>query len=187
MGGRNRRTAAVDGGGSTLPYGSSGEHQGLPGTLSIGADAFRHVVVELTRSAANDFEAVVFVCGHAGNHRPLSTAVEQLTTEGHRVAALFPAWPELAEGRTDAHAGRTETSLLLHLWPELVRLELAAPGATEPLADLMERLVAEGVAAVSPNGVLGDPTGASAEEGRRLMAALIHRGVELVERLTTEH
>ena len=51
----------------------------------------------------------------------------------------------------------------------------------------MERLVAEGVAAVSPNGVLGDPTGASAEEGRRLMAALIHRGVELVERLTTEH
>lgn len=57
----------------------------------------------------------------------------------------------------DAHAGRTETSLLLHLAPEAVRLDLAEKGATEPLPALMPRLRAGGVRAVSPNGVLGDP------------------------------
>ena len=47
-----------------------------------------------------------------------------------------------------------------------------AAGNTAPLAELMPALRAGGVAAVSPNGVLGDPAGASAEEGQRLLAAM---------------
>jgi creatinine amidohydrolase/Fe(II)-dependent formamide hydrolase-like protein len=43
----------------------------------------------------------------------------------------------------------------------------------EPLGQLMPRLVAAGVRAVSPNGILGDPAGASAREGRALLAAAI--------------
>ena len=67
----------------------------------------------------------------------------------------------------DAHAGRTETSLMLAIAPDAVRLELAEPGCTEPLESLLPRLRAEGVRPVSANGVLGDPTGASADEGAR--------------------
>ncbi len=44
---------------------------------------------------------------------------------------------------------------------------------TAPLAELLPRLRSEGVRAVSPNGVLGDPAGASAEEGQALLAAAI--------------
>ena len=73
----------------------------------------------------------------------------------------------------DAHAGRTETSLLLAIDPGAVRLQLAEPGRTEPIATLLPRLRAEGVRPVSSNGVLGDPTGASAEEGRALLDALV--------------
>ena len=62
---------------------------------------------------------------------------------------------------------------MLALDPSAVRLELAEPGCTEPLGTLLPRLRAEGVRPVSSNGVLGDPTGASAEEGRELLDALV--------------
>ena len=78
----------------------------------------------------------------------------------------------LRGGRGRAHAGRTETSILLALDPASVRVDSAAPGATAPLEELMPAMRAGGVAAVSPNGVLGDPTGASAEEGERLLAEM---------------
>lgn len=160
-----------------LPYGSSGEHQGFPGTLSIGGPALVSVVIELCRSAAVTFDRVVLLSGHAGNDASLRSAVAQLQAEGHDVRALVPTWSPARFDVLDAHAGRTETSLLLHLRPDLVRLDAASPGRTEPLSAIMDRLVAEGVAGVSVNGVLGDPRGASAEEGGRLLADLVERTI----------
>ncbi len=69
----------------------------------------------------------------------------------------------------DAHAGRTETSLQLALTPGRVLLQGAVAGVTEPVRELLGALRAGGVAAVSPNGVLGDPSGASAGEGEQLL------------------
>ena len=57
--------------------------------------------------------------------------------------------------------------------PSVVRLDLAEPGCTEPIAALLPRLRVEGVRPVSSNGVLGDPTGASADEGRRILSQLV--------------
>ena len=62
---------------------------------------------------------------------------------------------------------------MLALDPTAVRLERAAAGSTEPIERLADRLRTEGVRAVSPNGVLGDPAGATVEHGRRLLAALV--------------
>jgi creatinine amidohydrolase len=109
----------------------------------------------------------VFVNGHGGNLPTVPEAVARLRHEG-RDAAWWPCAP--AAG--DAHAGRTETSLLLALDPGSVRASAAEPGATAPLAELLPALRAGGVAAVSPNGVLGDPAGANAEEGERLLAEM---------------
>jgi creatinine amidohydrolase len=69
----------------------------------------------------------------------------------------------------DAHAGRTETSLMLAIDEGSVRSHLAERGCTEPLAAILPRLRAEGVRPVSSNGVLGNPEGASAAEGRALL------------------
>jgi mycofactocin system creatininase family protein len=147
-----------------LPYGSSGEHGGFAGTLSIGRDALVHVLVELVRSSS--FPRVVFVSAHGGNAEPLAAAVRQLRDEGHDAWAWTPTW------NGDAHAGRVETSLMLALAPESVGNE-REPGNLEPLATLMPRLREGGVRAVSENGVLGDPTDATAQEGRALLAAAI--------------
>jgi creatinine amidohydrolase len=149
-----------------LPYGSSGEHAGFAGTLSIGADALRMVVVELVRSA-DVFAGVVLVCGHGGNLEAMRGAVDLLRSEGRRVLAW---WPRVVG---DAHAGHTETSLLLALDPDAVRLDAAEPGDTRPLAELLPALRAGGVAAVSPNGVLGDPTGASTIAGEQVLATMV--------------
>ena len=71
--------------------------------------------------------------------------------------------------RGDAHAGRTETSVQLALGAGRVRTARAEAGAAGSLAELLPGLRRSGVLGVSPNGVLGDPTGASSEEGWRLL------------------
>lgn len=146
-----------------IPYGASGEHADFPGTLSIGHEALTSLLVELGRSA-DAFTGIVFVNGHGGNIRGLRDAAAMLRDEGRR--ALVWSWSTTGG---DAHAGRTETSLLLAIAPELVDLDAAEPGRLDPITDLVDELRAGGVRAVSPNGVLGDPIGASAEEGRMLL------------------
>jgi creatinine amidohydrolase len=146
-----------------IPYGSSGEHADFPGTLSIGQEALEQLLVELCRSATAHFTKILLVSAHGGNAEPLARAVELLTREGRAVRAWQPRWGG------DAHAGRTESSIMLALAPRRVDLTLAARGAVEPIAALLPRLRRDGVRAVSPNGVLGDPAGASAVEGRALL------------------
>ncbi|WP_369230940.1 mycofactocin biosynthesis peptidyl-dipeptidase MftE [Streptomyces sp. R21] len=158
-----------------LAYGASGEHADFPGTVSIGHEALRAVLVELTRSLALWAGRVVFVNGHGGNTATLVAAVGLLRTEGHDVA-----WTGCETPGGDAHAGRTETSLMLHLAPERVRLDAAVAGDTSPLAVLLPELMARGVRAVSPSGVLGDPAGASAEEGRRALDVMVSATVRRI-------
>lgn len=147
-----------------VAYGSAGEHAGFPGTLSIGSVATASVLVELGRSA-DAFAAVVFVSTHGGNREAVDSAVRLLSSESRRAKAWSPEMPRGG----DAHAGLTETSVLLALRPELVDVGAAAPGCTEAVGRLMPALRAGGVLAVSPNGVLGDPGGASAEAGERIL------------------
>ena len=153
--------------GPTLAATSSGEHAGFPGTLSIGAEIVEQTIIELVRSA--DWSAgVVLVNGHAGNARPVQRAVNKLLGEDRRVLAW---WPHIRNG--DAHAGESETSMMLALAPSLVRMSRAEAGRPEPIVDLIEELRANGVRAVSPNGVLGDPRSATANHGKALLTRLI--------------
>lgn len=150
-----------------VAYGASGEHEGFPGTLSIGHEALNAVLVELGRSAGRWVRRLVFVNGHGGNVPTVSEAVLRLRDEGRDMA-----WFGCGAPGGDAHAGRTETSILLALEPTLVREDVAEAGNTAPLAELLPILRRDGIAAASPNGVLGDPHGAAPEEGERLLAAM---------------
>jgi mycofactocin system creatininase family protein len=157
-----------------LAYGASGEHEGFPGTISIGTEALTGLLVEYGRSACRWADRVVIVNGHGGNLEALGSAVPLLRAEGRDVA-----WFPCGVPGGDAHAGRTETSLMLHVEPDGVR-EGRAPGVTTPIGELLPRLRADGVRAVSPTGVLGDPGGASADEGAVLLAGLAGRLVAAV-------
>jgi mycofactocin precursor peptide peptidase len=160
-----------------LAYGASGEHEGFAGTLSIGHAALRAVLVELGRSAGAWAARLVFVNGHGGNLPTVADAVVQLRDEGRDVA-----WSGCVVPGGDAHAGRTETSLLLALDPSLVRLDAAEAGNTASLRELMPVLTGSGVRAASSNGVLGDPGGATAAEGEALLATLVENLRDQLER-----
>ncbi|MGH8994680.1 MAG: mycofactocin biosynthesis peptidyl-dipeptidase MftE [Acidimicrobiales bacterium] len=151
-----------------LAYGASGEHAGFAGTLSIGTDVLADALVELVRSARGDFAGVAFVCAHGGNADGLTKAKDRSRAEGDRVFV----WGARVDGG-DAHAGRTETSLMMAIAPDAVRSGELRPGRTEALAELMPELREGGVRAVSETGVLGDPLLATAAEGRLLLGALV--------------
>ncbi|QDQ96942.1 mycofactocin biosynthesis peptidyl-dipeptidase MftE [Tomitella fengzijianii] len=150
-----------------IAYGASGEHEQFPGTVSIGSEALRLLLVEYGRSACRWAPRIVFVNGHGGNASALASAVKLLRYEGRDAAWWTPV---IQDG--DAHAGRTETAMMLHLAPGSVRMGAAAPGNTAPAGDLWQAIREGGVAAVSGSGVLGDPTAATAEEGRRTVETL---------------
>lgn len=154
-------------------YGASGEHAGFPGTLSLGTAALELALIELVRSADETAAGIVLVNGHGGNATAVRGAARLLTRGGRRVLVWAPR-AAVAErvgipAAGDLHAGRLETSLLLHLAPELVHLGAAVRGPSPALADL----VRHGVLPLSANGVLGDPAGASTAEGAVLFDALV--------------
>jgi len=164
-----------------LGYGASGEHEGFPGTVSLGLEALQLVLVEYGRSACRWASRVVFVNGHGGNARALVSAVRLLRQEGRDVA-----WFPCAAPDGDAHAGYTETSVLLYLSPSDVRVEHAVAGNGAPIETLLPVLRSGGVAAASMNGVLGDPADADGEVGARLVARMVDDLVAALQTWTVD-
>lgn len=149
-----------------VAYGSSGEHAGFAGTISIGQEALELMLVELGRSATETFDRLLYVSAHGGNAGPVHQAVATLRAEGRNVRVFAPSY----DG--DLHAGHSETSIQLALQPDRVRVDAAVPGDTRGLDELMPMLRSGGVQAVSASGVLGDPTSASASHGHHLLDQL---------------
>ena len=160
-----------------IAYGASGEHQSFAGTISIGTDALTTLLVEYGRSAASWAQRLVFVNGHGGNVGALRAAAALLRAEG-RDAGWCPC---VAVGG-DAHAGHTETSVLLHISPADVLTDRWLAGNRAPLPELLPSMRSGGVEAVSPVGVLGDPTTATAAEGKRIFSEMVDDCVRRVGR-----
>jgi len=132
-----------------IAYGASGEHEGFPGTVSIGHEALMNLLIEYGRSACRWARGLIFVNGHGGNVQSIRQSVELLRYEGRAVA-----WTSCDLPGGDAHAGHTETSLLLELAPQTVLADLVEVGCVTPLVELMPRLRRDGIRAVSRNGAL---------------------------------
>ena len=161
-----------------IAYGSSGEHQSFPGTTSIGTAGAR-----ARRRRARPIAAHLGRAGGARQRprrqrrRALRAAVDQLRRGTRR------RWCPCATEGMDAHAGFTETSLMLHLRPESVRLELAEAGNTAAAERHSSRTCGRRIAAVSPQRRARRPRrGASAEEGERLLEADGRRDVAWSDR-----
>lgn len=164
-----------------IAYGASGEHQEFAGTISIGTEALTLLLVEYGRSAACWAARLVFVNGHGGNAEALSRAVRRLRAEGRDVA-WCPCAAVGGSKPADAHAGHTETSVLLHISPNDVLTDRWLAGNGAPLSELLPSMRRGGVAAVSPVGVLGDPTTATAVEGERILDQMVDGCVTRVAR-----
>ena len=160
-----------------IAYGASGEHQSFDGTISIGTEALTMLLVEYGRSAACWAVRLVFINGHGGNADALTRAVSRLRAEGRDVG-----WCPCTSVGGDAHAGHTETSVLLHISPADVLTDRWLAGNGAPLPELLPSMRRGGVATVSRVGVLGDPTTATAAEGKRIFAEMVDGCIRRVMR-----
>jgi creatinine amidohydrolase len=165
----------------TVRVGCSEHHLEFPGTLSISAQTFHAVVADLVRSLARGgFRRVVLLPTHGGNFAPLAEAIQKLgPVEGLEVRALTDLGALMAIAQLGAeefgvplnegglHAGEWETSMLEAIHPDLVHPERGQPGYTGDLEAAIGAVFTEGVHRLAPNGVLGDPSQASPEHGRR--------------------
>lgn len=165
----------------TLRIGCSEHHLEFAGTLSLSPETFAAVVGDLVRSLARGgFRSVVLLPTHGGNFAPLGAALEQLgPVEGIEIRALTDVRALLAIaqlgaeehgvdlGRGGLHGGEWETSMLLAVRPDLVRLDRAEAGYTGDLDAALGALFGTGIHEIAANGVLGDPADSSVEHGAR--------------------
>jgi creatinine amidohydrolase/Fe(II)-dependent formamide hydrolase-like protein len=180
----------------TLRIGCSAHHVGFAGTMSLSEETFHAVVADVVSSlASGGFRRIVLIPTHGGNFGPLAAAAEKLRDdERARVVALSDLGvlfqiAQMAEREYGVplregglHAGEWETSLLLAIHPELVSMERAEAGFTGDLEEAMAGIFASGgVAALSENGAIGDPTRANAEHGRRYWEAATQLVLEQID------
>ncbi|MEV8310796.1 creatininase family protein [Streptomyces flavidovirens] len=156
----------------------SHEHAPMAGTVSISAATLYAVVNDIWRSLqASGVPGLVIVNGHGGNY-VLSNVVQEININGPRVA-LFPVHEDRAQARTDAglessgaedmHGGEFEVSLLLHGAPHLVREGIEQDDHSAPSRP---HLLTMGMAEYTPNGVIGQPSLATAAKGKALLDSL---------------
>lgn len=170
-----------------LPFGCSDEHAGFPGLLGLDHETLARVVLDLARRlAAWGARRIVLLSAHGGNDAALDLALKLLEQELPHLevwtnggletvapAALEVALREgVAANALGLHAGEGETSEMLHLRPDLVRMEQAAPGFTGGMEAVLDALREDGLRAVTKSGVLGDPSRAEAWRGGRYLDAL---------------
>lgn len=164
-----------------IPYGCSlGHSRRWPGTISLEPATLTRVVVEVLRWVHHaGFRRVLILNGHVTNWAPLRCALEHVRAElddclvalrdvggvSPRVQAAFAADAE------DWHANDGETSLMLAVAPDRVRLaEMAHADDPDRTRGLF---FAHPVNRTSANGVTGTPSQATREAGERLFATIV--------------
>jgi creatinine amidohydrolase len=177
-----------------LPIGCSyGHGTQLPGTLSLSPEGLSDLVRDAVQwASASGINRVLAVNGHFGNQAALSVAGDHVRHEHPELRfgilnwwTLTPAITEetLSDGE-DVHANRAETSLMMALAPDLVRMEQLALSDDE---DRTEGLVFRYTApSLSRNGVTGSPSRATLELGEWLLREVVHTMTARVERGRTE-
>ena len=148
----------------TIAISASDEHAGFSGTLSTGTEPLVQSVVAICRSASWA-HGVCIVNGHGGNVDALARISSALTYE----KITHSIWSLPSYDGADMHAGHTETSVMLHVAPEKVQTDRIERGTIGDVSELVAQMRTVGVAGVSNNGVLGDPTTATKEHGIAVM------------------
>ena len=179
-----------------LSYGVSYEHNHFSGTLSITNDTLTRLVYEIGMSVnRNGIKKLVIINGHGGNTPALNHAAQMINRDAKIFVCVDSGETSdvdiesLSETPNDVHAGEIETSTSLAVRPQLVRMNLvkkSIPEFSSRYLNFTSRRKVPWYAYtqdVSKSGVLGDPTKANAEKGKKIWQIMIAHLVSLVEDL----
>jgi creatinine amidohydrolase len=182
-----------------LPVGKSDEHLGFPGTLTLSAATLIRLWTEVGESVARaGVRKLVLFNSHGGQPQVMDIVARDLRVRrGMLVVAyswyaggLPPGLFGQDEVRHGIHAGAIETSMMLHLRPDLVRMERAAnfvslmaemAGHYRLLSPIGAGKLAWQAQDLHPSGACGDATNADAARGRQLVEHAAQALVALLE------
>lgn len=178
-----------------IAYGDAWTAEGWAGTLSLSPDTLRATVIDLGRGLQRmGVRGLVTINGHFGNREPIGLAARALSELGLPVLHLdYPRLEALAAEHMESepagpgfyHADEVETSMMLALAPESVRLDRAQPEypdfpplfGSEPMK----------LSTFNRSGVFGDPRPATADKGEALIAGIATESLRLIGLWRTEH
>jgi creatinine amidohydrolase len=182
----------------TLYYGKSNEHDGFPGTISLSASTLFSLLTEVSQSIYQaGFRKLILMNSHGGQPQIMEIIARDLHQQ-YPDLAIFPffTWrvPNITnelltptEQELGIHAGDAETSLILSLLPEQVKMDLAVREYPRNLAP-NSLLSLEGklpfawlTKELSHSGVMGDGTNATKEKGDRILASLAQGWVRVIQ------
>ena len=179
-----------------IPYGVSYHHDDFTGTISIRNRTLSNMVYEIGMSAArHGITKFVIINGHGGNDPALHFAAQEISRDAHIFVCVDTGETSdvdiysMVETPNDAHAGEIETSTSLATRPELVRMDKVEPFIPEFSSRYLDFTSKRGISwyaytkRVSRSGVIGDPTKATAEKGRKMWDIMIGHLVAFVEDL----
>ena len=187
----------------TIMYGYSLHHMEFPGTISLSDETYVALLTEVgTCVTQHGFRRLIFLNGHGGNKAPLQLAIQRIHRRSkNRSLCVAATYWDLIRKDVQAcrhsppggisHAGEFETSVLMSLYPEMVKTECIAkslPNIGDKDFDYdwysaSNISLAFQVSEFSPTGVLGDPTVANAEMGSAMMAAAVKKISEFIVRI----
>jgi creatinine amidohydrolase len=180
----------------TVDVGVSEHHLTFPGTLSLRPETLKMILRDYVDSLVRSgFKRIVFIPTHGGNFATVEQTIVE-AREAHPGIEVtgytdllgltgflnqVSAEHRITAEESGAHAGESETSIMMALERDLVLPERFAPGYLGPLGEREVKIVLEsGMPALSSSGVLGDPREASAEKGRIYLERLADFLVEKV-------
>jgi creatinine amidohydrolase len=165
----------------TIPLGVSDHHLAFGGTVSISKDTLKAILRDYVSSLARcGFRHIVLLPSHGGNFTTVQEVIDEartthpdLVVTGYADLVEYATYTEatsarfgVSAGAAGAHAGENETSMMLALEPGLVKRDCFAAGYVGPTGEEQVRVILEqGMTALTANGVIGDPAGATAERG----------------------
>lgn len=188
--------------GPTVRVGCADHHLPWPGTMSISEDTLIATAIDYCRGLArHGFRRIVLLPTHGGNFHAIGIAAQRCADlEGTTVISAVSDFNEdvLAEGtmglsaqygisaaQSGAHAGEWETSIMLHLAPDLVRMHDAVEGYVGDMTFAVNHVLGGGsLQEISPTGIMGDPRPAAAERGEPYVASLTRMVLHNIERAT---
>jgi len=170
----------------TVRFGCSAHHLAFTGTISLGEKTFRSIVVDVVASLSrHGFRRIVLLPTHGGNFKPMAKAVAEIEPDRGVQVLAFTDFQGLVNtavessnafgvdaAKSGAHSGEWETSLMLAIRPEQVKMDRAAEGFVGELSEIMSK-VFDGIQNLDQNGVLGDPRPASAEAGKKYLEDIV--------------
>lgn len=175
-----------------LWMGASEHHLPFGGTLTATLPTYELMLMELLAPLLRDgFRRVMLLNGHGGNIDPLRVALRRLDAAFPRAVLTGAAYWEIAEGeiaalcagprKTMGHACEIETSMMLHLRPDLVRRDMIRDDPDETPDALKALFWARDFGRRTRQGAVGHPEFADAERGRRMLDAVVRKVTAVVD------